>query len=83
VIEHNLIYDCMKVLHDGAAIYMFAATNCVLRGNVARDVPDTGGYGSSAYYLDERSTGCVVERNLSHARRPAHAPSHGHQQHRP
>jgi hypothetical protein len=72
-IEHNLIYDCMKVLHDGAAIYMFAATNCVLRGNVARDVPDTGGYGSSAYYLDERSTGCVVEGNLSlRVARPMH-----------
>jgi hypothetical protein len=72
-IEYNLLYDCMKVLHDGAAIYMFAATNCVLRGNVTRDVPDTGGYGSSAYYLDERSTGCVVERNLSlRVARPMH-----------
>jgi hypothetical protein len=65
VIENNLLYDCMKVLHDGAAIYMFAATNCVLRGNFARDITDRGGYGASAYYLDERSVGCVVERNLS------------------
>lgn len=65
VVENNLIYDCMKVLHDGAAIYMFAATNCVLRGNLARDIVDTGGYGASAYYLDERSSGCVVESNVS------------------
>jgi hypothetical protein len=65
VIEHNLLYDCMKVLHDGAAIYMFAATNCVLRGNFARDIIDRGGYGASAYYLDERSVGCVVEQNLA------------------
>ena len=65
VIESNLIYDCMKVLHDGAAIYLFAGTNCIVRGNLARDILDTGGYGASAYYLDERSTGCVVEGNLS------------------
>jgi len=65
VIEHNLIYDCMKTLHDGAAIYMFGATNCVLRGNLARDFHDTGGYGASAYYLDERSWHCLVESNLS------------------
>jgi hypothetical protein len=73
VIEYNLLYDCMKVLHDGAAIYLFAARNCVLRGNVARDIVDTGGYGASAYYLDERSTGCVVERNLAlRVARPIH-----------
>ena len=73
VIEYNLIYDCMKVLHDGAAIYVFAAKNTVLRGNVARDIPDTGGYGSSAYYLDERSEGCIVEGNLSiNVQRPSH-----------
>lgn len=61
----NLIYRCMTEMHDGAAIYLFAATNCIIRGNVARDIPDTGGYGSSAYYLDERSRRCAVEGNLS------------------
>ncbi len=65
VVSDNVIYDCMKTLHDGAAIYMFAATNCVLRGNFAHDITDRGGYGASAYYLDERSTGCVVERNVA------------------
>jgi hypothetical protein len=75
IIEANLLYDCMKVLHDGAAIYLFAATNCILRGNLARDFADTGGYGASAYYLDERSTKCVVENNVS---RRVNWPSHNH-----
>ena len=52
IIEGNLLYDCMKVLHDGAAIYVFGARNTVLRGNLARDFADSGGYGASAYYLD-------------------------------
>lgn len=78
IIEDNLIYDCMKVLHDGAAIYMFAAKNCILRRNLARDFADTGGYGASAYYLDERSEGCVVERNLAVN---VNWPSHNHMAH--
>ncbi|MBI2926192.1 MAG: right-handed parallel beta-helix repeat-containing protein [Verrucomicrobia bacterium] len=65
IIEDNLLYDCMKVLHDGAAIYLFGGKECILRRNVARDFVDTGGYGASAYYLDEQSTNCVVEQNLS------------------
>jgi hypothetical protein len=65
VVENNLIYNCMKTLHDGAAIYLFAAKNCIIRGNVERDIVDGGGYGASAYYLDERSEGCVVENNLA------------------
>jgi hypothetical protein len=65
----------MKVLHDGGAIYVFAGRGCVLRGNLARDIVDTGGYGASAYYLDERSRGCVVEENLSLR---VNWPSHNH-----
>ncbi len=76
VFEGNLIYDCMKVLGDGAAIYLSGATGSVLRGNVARDFRDvTPGHGASAYYLDERCTKCVVEKNL--ALRVAH-PTHNH-----
>lgn len=75
IVEYNLLYDCMKVLHDGAAIYMFAATNSILRGNLARDFTDTGGYGASAYYLDERSFHCVVEDNVSLR---VNWPSHNH-----
>ena len=65
IIEANLIYDCMKVLHDGAAIYVFGGKRCLLRRNFARDISDSGGYGASAYYLDEQCRDCVVEENLS------------------
>lgn len=64
-IEHNLIYHAMQELHDGAGIYCFAGKGLVLRGNFIRDIIDTGGYGASAYYLDERSENCLVEGNLS------------------
>jgi Right handed beta helix region len=64
-IEHNLIYRAMTALHDGGGIYCFAGKDLVLRGNFVRDIIDTGGYGASAYYLDERSENCLVEGNLS------------------
>lgn len=64
-IEHNLIYRAMTELHDGGGIYCFAGNGLVLAGNFIRDIVDTGGYGSSAYYLDERSQNCLVEGNLS------------------
>ena len=72
-IEKNLIYRAMLELHDGGGIYCFAGNGLVLRGNFIRDIPDTGGYGSSAYYLDERSENCLVEGNLSlNVARPTH-----------
>ena len=72
-IEHNLIYHAMQELHDGAGIYCFAGNGLVLRGNFIRDIIDTGGYGASAYYLDERSENCLVEGNLSVGiARPSH-----------
>ncbi|MBW8040018.1 MAG: hypothetical protein FVQ85_08475 [Planctomycetes bacterium] len=72
-IENNLIYRAMLKLHDGGGIYCFAGKGLVLRGNFIRDIPDTGGYGSSAYYLDERSENCLVEGNLSlRVARPTH-----------
>jgi hypothetical protein len=55
----------MLELHDGGGIYCFAGKDLVLRGNFIRDIIDTGGYGASAYYLDERSENCLVEGNLS------------------
>jgi len=64
-IEHNLIYRAMTELHDGGGIYCFAGNGLILRGNFIRDIIDTGGYGASAYYLDERSQNCIVEGNLS------------------
>lgn len=72
-IVHNLIYRAMKELHDGGGIYCFAGKELVLRGNFIRDIIDTGGYGASAYYLDERSERCLVEENLSIGiARPSH-----------
>jgi len=74
-IEHNLIYQAMLELHDGGGIYCFAGKDLVLRGNFIRDIVDTGGYGASAYYLDERSENCLVEGNLSIG---VVRPSHNH-----
>jgi len=73
VIERNHIHDAMQTLHDGGAIYIGFGKNITLRGNFVHDIPDTGGYGSSAYYLDEQSEGCLVEGNLSlRVARPSH-----------
>jgi hypothetical protein len=63
--EYNLIYRAMKELHDGGGIYAGFSKGMTLRGNVVRDIVDTGGYGASAYYLDEQSQDCLVEGNLS------------------
>ncbi len=72
-IDANLIHHAMTVLHDGAAIYFIFGKKITLRGNLVRDIPDTGGYGSSAYYIDELSEGCLVEGNVSvNVARPSH-----------
>ncbi|MCX7799273.1 MAG: right-handed parallel beta-helix repeat-containing protein [Fimbriimonadales bacterium] len=63
--EANLIERAMRVLHDGAGIYAGFAKNVTMRGNVVRDIADTGGYGAAAYYVDEQGEGFTVERNLS------------------
>ncbi|MCC6446054.1 MAG: right-handed parallel beta-helix repeat-containing protein [Armatimonadetes bacterium] len=63
--ESNLIHRAMQELHDGGGIYITFCKNITLRGNVIRDIVDTGGYGASAYYLDEQAEGCLVEGNLS------------------
>ncbi|MDP6358430.1 MAG: right-handed parallel beta-helix repeat-containing protein [Planctomycetota bacterium] len=67
-IESNLIYDFMKVLDDGAAIYNSHNGVCnpcrevTIRGNVVRGA---SGKVASAYYLDELSVDCTVEENLA------------------
>lgn len=73
--EKNMVSRCMLELHDGAAIYVGFASGMVIRGNVVRDVVDTGGYGASAYYLDEQAANCVLEENLAVN---AVTPSHNH-----
>ncbi len=65
LIEANTFSNCMTVLHDGAAIYIFGGKGCIVRGNVVRDISNQGGYGVSAYYLDETCENCVVEGNLA------------------
>lgn len=73
VIEANLIHHAMKQLHDGAGIYITFCKHITLRGNFIRDITDTGGYGASAYYLDEQAEGCLVEGNLAlRVARPSH-----------
>ena len=73
VIEGNRIHHAMQELHDGAGIYCFGGKGLVLRGNFIYDIVDTGGYGASAYYLDEQCEGCVVEKNLAiNVVRPSH-----------
>lgn len=64
-IESNRISRAMQVLHDGAGIYITFCKRVVLRGNFIHDIVDTGGYGASAYYLDEQAEDCLVEGNLS------------------
>jgi len=73
LIEGNLIHRAMTELHDGAGIYITFCKRVVLRGNFIRDIVDTGGYGASAYYLDEQAEDCLVEGNLAlRVRRPSH-----------
>ncbi len=72
-IEHNRISRAMQVLHDGAGIYITFCKRIVVRGNFIHDIADTGGYGASAYYLDEQAEDCLVEGNLSvRVARPSH-----------
>ncbi len=66
LVEENVLYRCMQVLHDGAAIYSGGAQGLIMRRNVVRDIAPAGkGYGVSAYYLDEKCRGCIVEKNVS------------------
>jgi hypothetical protein len=60
--EHNRFHHVMEELSDGAAIYIFAAKSCILRGNYAYDLPDKLGH---AYYLDEQSANSVVAGNVA------------------
>lgn len=74
LVEENLIYRVMREIHDGAAIYASGGNNIILRGNVVRDISESGqGFGVSAYYLDEGATDCIVEKNISmNVARPVH-----------
>ncbi len=73
LIEGNLVYRAMLVMHDGAAIYGNLRES-VIRGNMVRDIrPNGQGFGASGYYLDEGSHDCVIEQNVSlNVARPTH-----------
>lgn len=60
--EHNLFHHIMQELVDGAAIYMFAAKHCLIRGNHTHSVREEQVH---AYYLDEQSEDSAVEGNLA------------------
>jgi len=68
-IENNLIYQIGQGwLSDMGGIYVLGIQeNSVIRGNLIHDVaadPLQGGYGGWGIYLDEGSTGQLVEQNL-------------------
>lgn len=63
-ITKNLIYEAMQDLYDGAGIYITFCQNALVKNNFIRDIKDAPGAGTSAYYLDEKSVGCIVEENM-------------------
>ncbi len=71
-ISHNLIYDIGQGwLSDMGGIYTLGMQpHTVIRGNVIHNVaadPGEGGYGGWGVYLDEGSSGILVEKNLVYA----------------
>ena len=72
-ITANRLHHAMRRLHDGAGIYITFCREIAVRSNFVHDIADTGGYGASAYYLDEQAKDCLVEGNLSlRVARPSH-----------
>jgi hypothetical protein len=77
VIENNLVYNAMKVMRDGAGIYLSFCHYVTVRGNFVHDIEidpisktvrKRGEYHHTqahAYYLDEESENCILEGNLS------------------
>lgn len=65
-IGHNIISRVMQVLNDGAAIYVTFTSNGIVRGNIIRDIEQSGESDSirNAIYLDEQTKGWVVESNM-------------------
>lgn len=60
--EHNRFHHVMEELLDGAAIYLYAAKSCLLRGNYTYAVRDKQVH---AYYLDEQSENSLVVGNVA------------------
>jgi len=66
IVEKNLLHDTMEVLNDGAAIYSFGSHDGIMRGNLAYGIHPVNGHALRiAYYLDEVSSGWLVEGNVA------------------
>jgi len=64
LVEGNTITNYMTVLGDGAAIYMGASSDCVIRGNTVNDCGNPE-HDWSAYYLDEQCKTNLIEGNVA------------------
>ena len=72
-ITDNYITRAMLELHDGGGIYTSACSGVTIKGNLIEKIVDTGGYGASAYYLDENTHDSKVDGNVSNdVARPTH-----------
>ena len=72
-ISNNYIARAMLDLHDGGGIYTSACSGVTIKGNLIEKIVDTGGYGASAYYLDENTHDSkVIENVSSDVARPTH-----------
>lgn len=61
----NRVTKVMQTLADGGGIYITFCKNLVLRGNYVSNISKQHGYGTSAYYLDERTDHALIEGNLA------------------
>lgn len=65
-VEKNRLCNVMRELDDGAAIYSFAAKNCVVKNNRVWDIQlDKTKSNRMAYYFDEQSENCVLSNNFA------------------
>ncbi len=72
-IRKNLIYRAMQDLYDGAGIYITFCKNALVKNNFIKDIKDSPGAGTSAYYLDEKAVDCQIVENVEiNVPRPSH-----------
>ncbi|MDP3013540.1 MAG: right-handed parallel beta-helix repeat-containing protein, partial [Candidatus Subteraquimicrobiales bacterium] len=66
-LEYNLIYNYMKDLRDGGAIYVSDSKDVMIRRNVVKGANDniTSKHYIAAYYFDEKTENCTLEENLA------------------
>ncbi|MDO5581366.1 MAG: right-handed parallel beta-helix repeat-containing protein [Planctomycetia bacterium] len=63
LIANNRIFDSMKLLSEGAAIYLSGARYYTIRENFVSDIKNEKG--AIAFYLDENCMNNMVQKNLS------------------